>query len=98
VDRAATRSAAALKYDAAAAVAGAGAQVDDPVGVGHHGQVVLDHDDGLAAVDQPVQQAEQLLQVGKVQAGSGLVEHVDAAGGTHLRRELQAAVRRPTAW
>jgi hypothetical protein len=36
-------------------------------------------DHRLAAVHQPVQQAEQLPQVGQVQAGGGLVEHVDAA-------------------
>jgi hypothetical protein len=36
-------------------VACAGAQVDDPVDVGHYGQVVLDDDDRLAGVDQPVE-------------------------------------------
>ena len=47
----------AFEDDAAAVVAGAGAQVDDPVGVRLHGLVVLDDDDRLAGVDQPVQQA-----------------------------------------
>jgi len=51
--------------------------------------VVLDHDDRLAGVDQSVQQAEQLLEVGQVQPGGRLVEHVDAAVGTHVRRELE---------
>jgi hypothetical protein len=60
-------------------VTGPGAQVDDPVGVGHHRLVVLDDDHGLAGVDQPVEQGEQLLHVGEVQAGGGLVEHVDTA-------------------
>jgi hypothetical protein len=35
----------ALEDDAAAVVTGAGAEVDDPVGVRHHGLVVLDDDD-----------------------------------------------------
>ena len=35
----------ALEDDAAAVVAGAGAEVDDPVGVRHDRLVVLDHDD-----------------------------------------------------
>ena len=61
----------ALEHDAAAVVAGAGAQVHDPVGVGHDGLVVLDHNHGLATVYQPVQQAELLLQVGQVQAVVG---------------------------
>jgi hypothetical protein len=62
-------------------VAGAGAEVevDDRVGVRHDGLVVLDDDDGLAGVDQPVEQAEQLLDVGEVQAGGRLVEDEDTA-------------------
>ena len=58
---------------------GAGPEVDDPVGVRHHRLVVLDHDHRLAGVDQPIEQAEQLREVGQVQAGGRLVEHVDAA-------------------
>ena len=51
----------ALEDDPAAVVAGAGAEVDDPVGVRHHRLVVRDHDHRLAGVDEPVEQAEQLL-------------------------------------
>ena len=58
---------------------GARAEVDDPVGVRHHGLVVLDHDHRLAAVDEPVEQAEQVLDVGEVQAGGRLVEDEDVA-------------------
>src|SRR5215468_9894339 len=50
----------ALEDDPAAVVAGAGAEVDDPV-VRHDRLVVLDDDDGLAGVHEPVEQAEQLL-------------------------------------
>ena len=46
-----------------AVVAGARAEVDDPVGVGHDRLVVLDDDHRLAGVDEPVEQAEQLLQL-----------------------------------
>jgi hypothetical protein len=38
----------AFEHDPAAVVAGAGAEVDDPVGVCHDRLVVLDHDDRLA--------------------------------------------------
>ena len=69
----------ALEHDPAAVVAGARAEVDDPVGVRHDRLVVLDDDDRLAGVDEPVEQAEQLLDVGEVQAGGRLVEHVDVA-------------------
>ena len=79
----------ALEDDPPAVVAGAGAEVDDPVGVRHHGLVVLDDDDRLAGVDEPVEQAEQLLDVGEVQAGGRLVEDVDAALLAHVGRELE---------
>ena len=38
---------------------------------------------------RPVEQAEQLLDVGEVQAGGRLVEDVDAALLAHLGRELE---------
>jgi hypothetical protein len=66
-----------LEHDPAAVVAGTGSEVDDPVGVRHDRLVVLDDDDRLAGVDEPVEQAEQLLDVGQVQAGGRLVEDVD---------------------
>ena len=69
----------ALEDDPATVVAGAGAEVDDPVSVRHDRLVVLDDDDRLAGVDEPVEQAEQVLDVGEVQAGGRLVEDVDAA-------------------
>jgi hypothetical protein len=68
----------ALEDDPAALVAGAGAEVDDAVGVRHDRLVVLDDDDRLAGIDEPVEQAEQLLDVGEVEAGGRLVEDVDA--------------------
>ena len=61
----------ALEDDPAAVVAGAGTEVDDPVGVRHDRLVVHDDDDRLAGVDEPVEQAEQLLDVGEVEGGVG---------------------------
>src|SRR5215216_6011973 len=63
----------ALEDDPAAVVAGAGANDDDR----------------LAGVDEPVEQAEQLLDVGEVQAGSRLVEDVDAALFPHVGGQLE---------
>ena len=77
VERAAQVGGWALEDDLPAVVAGAGAEVDDPIGVRHDRLVVLDHDHRLAGVDEPVEQAEQLLDVGEVQAGGWLVEDVD---------------------
>jgi hypothetical protein len=58
-------------------VAGAGAKVDDPVGVRQDRLMVLDNDVRLASVDEPAQQRQQLLHVGEVQAGGRLIEDVD---------------------
>src|SRR5213083_1984489 len=58
----------ALEDDPAAVVAGPGAEVDQPVGVRHDGLVVGDDDDRLAGVDELVEQAEQVLDIGEVQA------------------------------
>jgi hypothetical protein len=89
VDRADTSSAGVpFEENAAAVVAGAGAQVDDPVGVGHDGLVVLDDDDGLAGVHQAVEEGEEVLDVGEVEAGGGLVEDVDAALAAHVVASL----------
>src|SRR3954447_11205882 len=79
----------ALEDDPAAVVAGAGAEGDDPVRVRHDRLVVLDDEHGTAGVDQPVEQAEQLLDVGQVEPGGRLVEYVDLALLAHLRGQLE---------
>ena len=70
--------------DAPAAVAALGAKIDDPVGGLDHVQVVLDDDDGVARVAQPVQHVEQQLDVVEMQAGGGLIEHIQRAAGVAL--------------
>ena len=79
----------ALEDDPAAVVTGAGAEVDDPVGVRHDRLMVLDDDDGLAGVDEPVEQREQVLDVGEVEARGRLVEDVDAALLPQVRGQLE---------
>ena len=79
----------ALEHDRAAVVAGARAEVDDPVGVRHDGLVVLDHDDAVAGFDEAVEHREHVVDVGEVQARRRLVEHVDRALLRHRDRELE---------
>ena len=55
----------------------------------HHREVVFDDDDRLARVHQPVEQMEESLDVGEVQPGGRLVEHVDATVGGHLDGQLE---------
>ena len=74
----------ALRDDQAAAGAALGAHVDDPVGRLDDVEVVLDDDDRVALVDEPLQHAEQLADVLEVQAGRRLVEDVDGAAGRPL--------------
>ena len=71
----------ALGDDAAAGLAGLGAQVDDPVGRLDHVEVVLDHDHRVAQVDQAVEHVQQLADVVEVQAGGRLVEDVERPPG-----------------
>lgn len=52
-------------------------KVDDPVRVSHDGLVMLDDDYRRARVHEPVQEAEELLDVGEMEAGSRLVKNVD---------------------
>ena len=42
-------------------------------------RAVRDDDDRLARVDEPVEQAEQLLDIGEMEAGGRLVEDEDAS-------------------
>ena len=74
----------ALGDDHAAARPALGTHVDDPVGGLDDVEVVLDHQDGVALVDQAGQHAEQLADVLEVQAGRRLVEDVDGAAGRAL--------------
>ena len=62
------------------------AHVDDPIGGLDDIEVVLDDDDGIAVVTQPVQHVEQQLNVGEVQTGGWLVEDVKRTAGVALRQ------------
>ena len=70
--------------DLAARVAAFRAEVDDPVGGADHVEVVLDHDQRMAGVDQPAEGLQQLRDVVEVQAGGGFVEQEQ--GGEDGRR------------
>ncbi len=81
-----------LSDDAAACFAAFGTEIDDPVGIGDHIEVVLDHHDGVARVDEPVQHADQLLDVGHVQPDGRLVENVERLAAARRRG---GSARRP---
>ena len=69
----------ALSHHLAAVDAGAGAEVDQPVGLAHRLLVVLDHQHGVAEVAHPLQRRQQLAVVSLVQPDRRLVEDVEHA-------------------
>ena len=65
-----------LEHDPATVMPGSWTEVDDPVGIGHHGLVVLDHYHRLARIHELVEKTEQVLDIGEMQPARRLVEHV----------------------
>src|SRR5688500_17644927 len=86
---------AAHRHDASARLAGFRTQVDDPVGGGDRVDVVLDDDDGVAAVGEAAQHGDELAHFTAGQTRRRLIEDVDAmaallARADQLARDLQA--------
>ena len=78
----------------AALLSALGPHVDEAVGALDDVEVVLDHDDAVAGVHQPLQHLQQSLHVGEVQAGRGLVEDVErAAGGRPCESSVASLTR-----
>ena len=82
----------AVGDEVAAVLAGAGAEVEDVVGVADGVFVVLDDEDGVAEVAEVFEGLEEALVVALVEADGGLVEHVEdaAEAGADLRGEADA--------
>ena len=82
----------ALGDDMAAEAAGAGAEVEDIVGVADGVFVVFDDEDGVAEIAQPYESLDEAGVVALVQADGGLVEDVEHAAEARadLRGEADA--------
>jgi hypothetical protein len=70
--------------------AGAGAEIEDPVGGEHHLGVVLHHEEGVPRVAQPPQHADHPSHVAGMEADGGLVEDKEGVdqGGPEGRGEV----------
>src|SRR6185369_14613005 len=73
-----------LADDPAAGLSTLRSQIDDVVRGLDHVQVVLDHDDGVAAFHQRVQDSQEFLDVLEVQARRGLVQDIEGPAGAAL--------------
>ena len=82
-----------LGHELPAGVSALGPEVQDPVGALDHVEVVLDHEHGVAGVDQALEHAEEPPHVVEMEPGGGLVEDVEdvvAQPGAQLRGDLEA--------
>ncbi len=64
-------------------------QIDDPIGVSDHREVVLDDDYRFTGVNKAVEQIQQVVDIGEVESGCGLIENVDAAFLRHVDGQLE---------
>ncbi len=78
----------AARDEPAAAFAALRPEVEHPVRGLDHVEVVLDHDDAVPGVAQPVEHVEEKLDVVEVQAGGRLVQDIERSSGIPLG-ELQ---------
>jgi hypothetical protein len=62
-----------LGDELAAMCTGFGAEVEDPVGGFDDVEVMLDDEEGVTGIDEFLEDSEEVLDVGEVEAGGGLV-------------------------
>ena len=79
-------------HDLAAVLSRERPDIDDPVRGANRVLVVLDDDEGVAEIPQPLQGIQEFAIVSLVEADRGLVEYVQHARetGTNLRCEANA--------
>ena len=65
----------------AAVFAGFGAEVEDPVGGFDDFEVVLDDEQGVAGIDEFLEDGERSFDVGEMEAGGGFVEDEEFVAG-----------------
>ena len=61
-------------------------EINHPVGLGPDVKIVLHHHQRVASIDQPMQYANQLLDISHVQADGGFIEHIKRVRSGGYRR------------
>ena len=70
-----------LHHNATTPCSAFGTDVDDPVGRLDHIEIMLDHNHGITRFHKALQDLNQLLDVGKVQACCGFVQQIQSSPG-----------------
>src|SRR5581483_9945352 len=79
-----------LEDDPAALIAAFWTQINDPVCVANHIEMVLNHNHGIAAIDEPVHDGEQTTNIRQVQASCWLIHDIDTALLVQFAGQLNA--------
>ena len=79
-----------MSNESAARSARTGPHFDQMVGCGENLHIMIDEDDGIAVGDQILHHGQKSLDIARVQADGGFVQHVENAGGAvaHGTRKL----------
>ncbi len=64
------------RHDAASFVSSAGADFYDPVALRCNRHIMLDQNDGVASLDEPLQLIAELCDIGRMQSRRRLIENV----------------------
>ena len=68
----------------------AGSEFDDVIGFGQQIEVMFDHNDAMALLDEIVQHANELFAVTQMKPDGGLFEQVEIAHGEIMRAFAKA--------
>src|ERR1043166_7063076 len=80
----------AFRNDSSAALAAFGAEINEPIGFGDQVEVMFDHDDGMAGINEPLQNLDQAFHVRHVQSDWRFFEDEEVAflGAAEVARVL----------
>ena len=74
----------ACAYNAAAFIATFGSQIDYPIRAFYDFHIVLDHDNRITFINQPVEHLEQQFHILEMQARGRFIEQVKGPAGGYL--------------
>ena len=67
--------------DLAASIPAFRPKIDDPIRRFHNFEIMLDHNDRVALIDQLMQHLQEFCDIVEVQSGGRLVENIERAAG-----------------